>query len=510
MDNNDLDSPNSALTTSSSGQTEIQSQATKNGMAAENEASSSDRSAAVAVDSVDASPEQIMIDQDQQAGRLPGLRVACIGASAGGLDPIRAIIEKLERSDEPMAFIVAQHRSRQYPQLLTEILEKSSGLPVFTVTEGMRLEPNVLYVLPSESDTVIEEGFFRLRETERVTAPKPSIDRIMHSIAQNYGANSIGVVLSGTGSDGSFGCRAIKAEGGVVIVQDPNSAQYNSMPLAVIDSGVVDLTLESGAIAAAMRRLPGAELKEIESLKDESIAPKLGELFRAISNETHIDFSEYKVAMLERRIMRRLHLFGDGTFSSYIDTVISEPSELRQLARSFLICVTEFFRDANAFAALRSTLTDVLKAKRPMDPIRIWVPGCATGEEAYSIAILVCEILGDRLGRFNVRIFGTDLDQPHTDLARIGLYPAAEVENIEKELREKYFDEEKNGYRVVKKVRDLCVFGRQDVFRDPPFTRADLISCRTLMIYFQKDVQQSMLVKFNLELLSAVVLFMGR
>ncbi|MFK7965145.1 MAG: EAL domain-containing protein [Burkholderiaceae bacterium] len=449
-------------------------------------------------------------EDDSAPPVVHAMRVACIGASAGGLDPIRAIIEKLDQVDEPVAYIVAQHRSRQYPELLTEILEKSCELPVLTVSEGMRLEPNKLYVLPSKSDTVIQDGKFRLRETERVTAPKPSIDRIMHSVAQSFGANAVGVVLSGTGSDGSFGCRAIKAEGGAVIVQNPDSAQYSSMPLAVIDTGVVDLRLESGAIAGALQTLPGAELRAIESLADDSVASKLEDLFRAISNETHIDFNEYKVGMLERRIMRRLHLYGDGSISSYVDAVVNEPGELRQLARSFLICVTEFFRDKNAFEALKATLADLLRAKRPMDPIRIWVPGCATGEEAYSIAILVCEILGDRIGRFNVRIFGTDLDQPHTDLARIGLYPAAEVENIEKTLREKYFEEEKNGFRVIKKVRDLCVFARQDVLRDPPFTRADLISCRNLMIYFETDVQQRILEKFHYALNSGGVLFLGK
>lgn len=437
---------------------------------------------------------------------MGSVAIAGIGASAGGLEAITQLITRL-KPDLPCAYVVLQHLSPSYRSMMVEILGRETSLHVKEMEQGDRPEAGVIYVVPANSNALIREGRFSLAMAAPEVVPKPSINQFLISLAAEEGEAAIGIVLSGTGSDGVAGLRAIQAAGGFTLVQRPDSAKYDGMPRAAIEAGVVDHVLTPEEIAAKIPRL--LELPEAGS---EAEAPPdlLQSLLVSLRDRLQFDFSGYKVGTLMRRIRRRQFATGGEDLAAYLRWVERHPEELELLARDILISVTAFFRDREAFTALRRVVGDIVARKAPGGEIRVWVAGCATGEEAYSVAMLFADALGDKLLQYRVQIFATDVDDEALNVARRGVYPAASMSEVGPEQLDRYFKQIGNTYEAGKVLRDMIVFARHNLVSDPPFMRLDLVSCRNVLIYFDAPLQSKVLKIFHFGLAAESYLFLGR
>ncbi|MGB0670115.1 MAG: chemotaxis protein CheB, partial [Rhodospirillales bacterium] len=433
--------------------------------------------------------------------------VVGIGASAGGLEALRPFVANLPEVSN-LAYIVAQHMSPQHRSMMVELLARESTIPVEEAKTGTQLRPNTIYVAPPNSDVMVQDDKVILRKPLTEIGPKPSVDKFFTSLAEYVGERAIGVVLSGTGSDGAHGVRAIKAAGGISIAQTPESAKYGSMPQAAIRAGA-DLILEPPKIAMQLMSIATRPRMALQDTPEPSDEGAVESIIRNINRVTGMDFSNYKESTIHRQIERRMVAHQIQTLDGYREATANNEDELRQLAQNFLICVTSFFRDANAFKALRAVVVDMLSRKRVGDPIRIWVPGCATGEEAYSIAILLSEILGNNLSKYRIQIFATDINTEATAFGRRGQYPETSVDGLPKEILDRYFTAVDRVFHVDRVIRDMVVFARQDLAQDPPFVRIDLISCRNLLIYFKPNLQERIFKIFHYALNGDGVLFLG-
>lgn len=453
---------------------------------------------------------------DQQASRsasqTAGHRyVVGIGASAGGLEALRPLIADLRETGKN-TYIVAQHMSPQHTSLLTDLLGRDAKIPVTTATNGEPLEVDHVYVTPPNRDVTVRDGCIVLVKPANEIGPKPSVDLLLHSLAEHAEENAVGVILSGTGSDGAYGCRAVKAAGGLVIVQKLEEAKHDGMPSAAVRSGAVDLQLNVLDIAQHLNTLGDVLPPKIADDVDEkrSDTPSLRDVLDLVFKATQIDFTQYKEATLSRQVERRIAALRLDSLKDYLAYVHTHQDELITLQKSFLISVTAFFRDPGPFQALTGVISNLAQTKRPRESIRVWVPGCATGEEVYSIAILLVETLGSRINDFDVRVFATDIDMAAANVARSGLYPEASLEGMSALLRDRYFHQEGRFYRINKPIREMCVFARQDVVRDPPFLRMDIISCRNVMIYFRQGLQEDVFNKFHYALNPGGYLLLGK
>lgn len=437
--------------------------------------------------------------------------VAGIGASAGGLEALRALLGALEPTGE-VAFVIAQHMSPQHRSMLVELLAKDCYLSVVEAEDGEPIKPDYVYVNPPNKDIKVINETIRLQELEREVGPKPSIDTLMFSMAEDLGERAVGIILSGTGSDGARGCRAIRAAGGITIAQDPESAKYDGMPNSAIRADAIDLVLTAEQIAVQLQRIIAAPRRNLEVTGDAGVdtVASLSELINRIYKETHIDFSQYKESTLGRQVQRRIAALGLANLEEYFDYLEGQPHEIEVLQRSFLISVTHFFRDPESFEKLGIELRDAVLKKAARSSVRIWVPACATGEEAYSIAISLIEHLGVKTADYDIKIFGTDIDNNATEVARKGVYPEAALVGIPKELVDRYFTQEGRDYKISKHVRDLCIFARQNLVSDPPFLRMDMISCRNLLIYFTSELQDHVIKNFHYSLMQGGLLFLGK
>jgi len=408
-----------------------------------------------------------------------------------------------------MGYIIAQHVSPNHRSMMVELLGRETELPVLVVSDGIDLEANKIYITPPNKHAYIKNGRLRLAETHDEIGPKPSIDFLFANLAEDQGEQAIGIILSGTGSDGAHGMRAIKSLGGITIAQEPKSAKYDSMPQASIKSGMVDLVLKPEHIAEKLQSI--IESPNTVVVEEKVVAPlsTLQEIIHRIQLHTKLDFHGYKEATIGRQIDRRLAALQIKSLDEYLDYVGEHPEELDALAERFLISVTSFFRDEEAFRALDAMIGEILSSKKHGDEIRIWVAGCATGEEAYSIAILLAERLGPDLERYNIKIFGTDIAHTALDAARRAVYPAASVTDMGQQLLERYLIPAGRDYQVHKRIRDLVVFARHDLVQDPPFLRMDLISCRNVMIYFKIELQDRIFKTFHYSLHASGSLFLG-
>ncbi|HMW30642.1 MAG TPA: CheR family methyltransferase [Plasticicumulans sp.] len=451
------------------------------------------------------------------AGREPpgDLYVVGIGASAGGLEALRPLIANLVPNGR-LSYLIAQHMSTQHRSLLVDLLARDAQVLVVEATGGAWLRPDTVYVTPPDRDILVSSGRIVLRRPGADIGPRPSVDALLNSLATEYAERAIGVILSGTGSDGAHGCRAIKARGGFTIVQEPGSAKYDAMPRAAQRADAVDLALPPELIARRLPELVDAPAGAVALQSAEEGSGAEGEengalrgLLERVLRATQTDFTDYKEATLGRQIGRRLAALRLESLSAYLDYVDQRPEELGVLQRSFLISVTEFFRDPDAFRALERALEPLIAGHGGQGPIRVWVPGCATGEEAYSLAMLFAQRLGSRAVG-SVKIFATDIDPSATEFARRGIYPEPAVQGLEPELRERWFRQEGRHYLISKTIRDLCVFARQDLVRDPPFLRMDLISCRNLLIYLKPNLQERLLNQFHYSLTPGGYLFLGK
>ncbi|MHB8419938.1 MAG: CheR family methyltransferase [Myxococcales bacterium] len=416
--------------------------------------------------------------------------VAGIGASAGGLEAIEKLLGQLQ--PDGTAYVVLQHLPPGRESALTEILTRATRLPVSILREGMVLQRDRVHVVPPNADVRLEGLKVHLTIPQDLSVPRHGIDSFFRSLAAELGRLSIGVVLSGAGSDGTLGLRAIKDQGGITFVQDPGTAGTTSMPQSALDAGVADFCLSPESIGDELVRISGHPYVAHggEALDEHELA----KVFLLLRESFGVDFSTYKRPTLDRRIQRRMALHRMSSLRDYGALLGSMPAELSILYADLLVGVTSFFRDPDVFELLKNAIFPRMMEERGADQaIRIWVPGCASGEEAYSIAIVLLEFLGDAAGDHAIQIFATDIDDVALERARHAFYPASIEADVSPERLARFFKAEKEGYRVVRRVRDLVVFARHNLGRDPPFGRLDLVSCRNLLIYIQPALQKRIL-----------------
>jgi two-component system CheB/CheR fusion protein len=409
-----------------------------------------------------------------------------------------------------MAFVVVQHLSPSYKSMLPQLLSRETPLPVVEIVHGQQPQPDTIYITPPNRNALLRNGCLELVESPREAIPKPSANLFFTSLAEECREDAIGIILSGTGSDGTSGIRAIKASGGFTFAQDPASARYEGMPQSAIDTGCVDWIKLPEDIAAELERL--AQARPVLPVAETQELPltALKRLLSKVRIRTKLDFSGYKETTLWRRVERRLFANRCPTLDSYLELVEKNPAELEKLAKDILISVTSFFRDRDAFQALESGMQQIIAGKKPGDELRIWVPGCATGEEAYSLAILLHRQLEGNFDQFRIQIFATDVDMDAMQVARRGVYSLSSLGDMDPELIRRYFRVVDDRYEIVKTIRDVVIFARQDLVLDPPFLRLDLVSCRNVLIYLQPALQARILSLFHYALLPEGYLLLGK
>ena len=435
-----------------------------------------------------------------------------IGASAGGLEAFRELLEALP-NDTGMAFVLVSHLSKTYKSMLSELLSKATRMPVAEARGQTPLLPNHIYVIPPNTTLAMEDGSLVTQPIRDESRHGLVIDAFFRSLAEHRKSQAIGVVLSGTGTDGTLGLGAIKAEGGIAFAQDQQSAKFPDMPRsASIQFGAADFVLPPAQIAAELARIashPYLQRAQGEENEANAQETQLANIFRWVKRSSGVDFSQYKPSTLRRRILRRMVLNKMETMGSYLKRLETDPSEVEALYRDLLINVTSFFRDPETFEYLKSdVIPDLVKHRHGDLPIRVWVPGCATGEEAYSIAILLLECLQSS-GAPPVQIFASDISKEAIQIARDGRYPENIAADVSAERLQKYFVKTEGSYQISKQVRDLCIFAVQDVTHDPPFSRVDLISCRNLLIYLGVPLQKRVLAAFHYALNPEGYLLLG-
>lgn len=429
-----------------------------------------------------------------------------VGASAGGLAATTDLLRHLGTRPD-IAAVIVHHLDPSHASSLVDIFSRVTPLPVESISDGMRVEPNHIYVVPPNAGLmIIEDKLTVTPRTEKGGLHLP-IDRFFESLARDRNAHAVGVVLTGTGSDGSIGVRAIRAEGGVTFAQD-GSAEHRGMPDSAIATGCVDFILPPEGIARELARM-GQHWRSPPS--DAREAKEFHRILHMLGRSSGIDFPNYKHTTLHRRVERRVVVNGLADLREYAELLLRSPDEMRALCEDVLIHVTSFFRDPETFDALKTSVFPRLIAGRSQDAgIRVWVPGCSTGEEVYSIAISLLEFLADvHAGDCPIKLFGTDVSLAAIDGARRGKYPASIEDDVSAVRLERFFSKQEAGYQIRKDVRDLCVFARQDATRDPPFAGMDLISCRNLMIYLGSPLQERLLPLFHYALKEPGFLVLG-
>jgi two-component system CheB/CheR fusion protein len=439
-----------------------------------------------------------------------------IGASAGGLAAFSAFFSGMPAAADPgMAFVLVQHLAPDHDSLLTELIQRTTSMKVLEVQDGMVVQINCVYIIPPNRDMAFMNGALHLLEPAAARGHRLPIDYLFSSLAQDQHERAIGIVLSGTGSDGTLGVRAIKDGGGMVMVQNRDSCEFDSMPNSAVATGFVDYELPPAEMPAQLiaytthafgrsARASAAVLPHSENA--------LKKIFVLLRAQTGHDFSQYKPNTIYRRIERRMAVHQVDTLDAYVQYLQQTATEVEALFRDILIGVTNFFRDPEAFAALQEqVIPKLFEGKASGSVVRVWAAGCSTGEEAYSIAILLHERLDALKQSYRVQVFATDIDSRAIATARVGLYPASIAQDITPERLSRFFTPEANGsaYRVHKSIRDLLVFSEQNVIKDPPFSKLDLISCRNLMIYLGGDLQKKLISLFHYALNPGGILFLG-
>ncbi len=436
-----------------------------------------------------------------------------IGASAGGLEAFELFFRGLP-SEIHASFVLIQHLGTEHPSILRDLVERFTRLPVYEATEGMRIEPDHVYVIPVKVYMALEDGILKLTERTgvRPNIPMP-IDFFFRSLARERGEKAVAILLSGTGTDGTLGLRDVNGAGGVTMAQDPGDARFPGMTESAINSGHVDYVLPAAKMGEQLKLIldrllpeaparPAAPPAQLESV--------LGRIISLVRLQTHHDFSHYKKSTIVRRIERRMLLHAISDAEGYVRYLEQHREEVLLLFNELLIRVTSFFRDQEAFEILkREILPRLLNGKPDGYTVRIWVPGCSTGEEAYSIAMVFHEYLDDHKIENEVQIFATDIDTVAVDRARTGTYPANISGDVSEDRLRRFFMREDTGYRIKKDIREKIVFAVQDLIKDPPFTRLDLLSCRNVLIYMDTDLQNRILPIFHYSLRAGGVLFLG-
>jgi two-component system CheB/CheR fusion protein len=434
-----------------------------------------------------------------------------LGASAGGLEAF----EQFFRHVAPncgMAFVLVSHLDPGHASMLTEILQRITTMPVVEVQDQMAVAPNQVYVIPPNRDMAIFHGALQLSVPAGPRGQRMPIDSFLRSLAEEQGEKAICVILSGTGTDGTLGLRAIHGTGGVSFVQDPSTAKYDGMPTSAVWSGLATYVLP-------VEKMPEQLMTYAKTLFEKKIKPAplvsaatsaLNKIMLLLRSRTGHDFSLYKQSTIHRRIERRMTVHSIENTDTYARYLQEHPQEVQLLFKELLINVTNFFRDPEPFAVLKTDILPQLFEHKPENyTFRIWVPGCATGEEAYSIAILFSEYMDDSKQEFKVQIYSTDIDKDSIAQARSGVYPTNIVIDVSPERLRRFFVKEETGYRVKKEIREMVIFATQNVIKDPPFTKLDLVSCRNLLIYLEPELQNRLITVFHYALKPDGILFLS-
>ena len=437
-----------------------------------------------------------------------------IGASAGGLAAFEAFFSGMPAdANTGMAFVLVQHLAPDHKSLLTELVQRLTRMLVFEVRDGMTVQPDCVYIIPPNHDMAFLNGTLEL--LEHTVGQRMPIDFLFRSLAFDQHERAIAIVLTGTGSDGSLGARAIKGEGGMVMVQSPESSEFDGMPRSVLETGLVDFELAPAEMPSQLIAYVSHAFSQLQRLAitvkpcDENALKKI---FILLRTQTGHDFSQYKPSTIFRRIERRMAVHQIKSIDVYVKYLHQNPQEVKSLFSDLLIGVTNFFRDPEAFAVLEAQVIPQIFDGRPSDSaVRVWCTGCSTGEEAYSIAILLQEYMEVLKQSYKVQVFATDIDNRAIAVARSGLYPASIAADMSSERLARFFIYEPQAcaYRVHKGIRDMVVFSEQDVAKDPPFSKLDLLSCRNLLIYLGVDLQRRLLSLFHYALQPTGWLFLG-
>lgn len=437
--------------------------------------------------------------------------VVGIGASAGGLDAFRKLLAALP-ADTGIAFVLIPHLDPTHESMMVDLLGRDTTMKVAQAADGMPLERNRVYVIPPQAYLSLREGMLRISQPQAPHGARLPFDFFLNSLADACGERAVCVILSGTGADGSIGLKAISEKGGLVIAQDPEEAAYDGMPRSAIVTGAVNLVLPAAQIPQALIRYAGHPYVTAgpgAAPADECDNNSLSEIIELLRAQTSRDFTQYRKATLFRRVRRRMAAAGTEEIAAYIGMVREDGRELEQLAKDFLIQVTSFFRDQAAFEGLAKTVIPDLVQHAKDQPIRVWVPGCSTGEEAYSLALLFLERFTAAKRAVKLQIFASDIGAEALDFGRNGVYPDSINADVSAERLQRFFTRQDQGYRVSRELRDVVVFTDHDLLADPPFSRLDLISCRNLLIYLQPKEQQKVLSLFHFALSEGGYLFLG-
>jgi two-component system CheB/CheR fusion protein len=459
---------------------------------------------------------------DEQVKDEPQLRVAetqthdghagvvGVGASAGGLEAFSQLLRALPK--EPgFAIIFVQHITPTHESALATLLAGETEMKVIQPTEDLPLEANHLYVIPPNKNLVVRDGKLLVRPRPTDRTQYTPVDTLFQSMAKALGADAVGVILSGTASDGVEGLHAIKAAGGTILVQEPDTAKQNGMPLAAMATGKVDLVLTCEEIAEELQRLVKRAPHREAVSGGVTLEPEhLDQIFSLLKASSGVDFGNYKLPTVQRRILRRLALHKVASVDQYLTQLRENSEEAHQLYQDILIHVTRFFREPESFRALAEVIFPNMLKDRPREtPIRIWVPACSTGEEPYSVAMTLLECLDGHTESVPIQIFATDISETAIEQARAALYPASVVEDLPLERQKRFFTKTDGQYRINKPIRDLCVFARQDLTRDPPFSKLDLVVCRNVLIYLSQAMQSRLIGVFHYALKNTGYLMLG-
>ena len=418
-------------------------------------------------------------------------RIIAVGASAGGLEALKAYFAGIPEEDNNI-YVVIQHLSPDYKSMMGELLAKSTKFPIKQIKDGMEMEKRTIYLIPPKCNLLAEDGHLKLIEKPERAHLNLPIDMFLESLSDNQKEQAIAVILSGTGSDGSRGIRAIKDKDGMVMVQDPEQAKFDGMPKSAIQTGLVDYILPVEEMGEELRKFINAPMVfDIENHDVEFNQKTLSKILHLIDEKTGLDFREYKYSTLGRRIARRVNVSGCSNLEEYYDMLLHNNEEIPMLYREFLIGVTNFFRDQRVWEIITDDIIpELIESKKDNDILKIWDVGCSTGEEAYSLAMLLHEEMQRQDKTLEVKIFATDISQEHLDFGSLGLYSESIVGNVEEKFLKKFFVKKPEGYQVIEKIRRMVIFSRHNIIKNPPFSNMDAVFCRNLLIYFQSSIQK--------------------
>jgi two-component system, chemotaxis family, CheB/CheR fusion protein len=449
------------------------------------------------------------------ATRLNGFPIVAIGASAGGIESITELLKYVPETTG-MAFVFIQHTTPDHESRLDEVLGRATKMKVLEAKERLKVKPDHIYLIPPNREMKIEDGMLMLSLRPARTQNYSPINHFFFSLAENYKEKAIGILLSGNAPDGTLGLKAIKAEGGISFVQDA-SAQFQGMAKNAIVEEAVDLVLSPKRIGEELSKFSKQHdgyQSALLKLNEEAINDRdenLFDILKQIHRLTGVDFSHYKINTIKRRIVRRMILHKIDSLEDYAQHLKNHANEIHQLYQDLLINVTSFFRDQEATEYLRkNVLPKLVKQKATDEAIRLWIPACSTGQEAYSLAMLLMEVLGEKAATTSVQIFATDLSEVAVNKARLGIYSKDEVEEIPIKRLNRFFVKIDSHYRIVKSIRDLCIFATHNVLKDPPFSRLDVISCSNLLIYLEPQLQKKLIATFHYALNNAGYLVLGK